>query len=183
MTNNIKEKYNKEVIPKLKEKFGYKNILAVPGIRKVVINTGFNPNEKSENFQEEASKSLALITGQRPSLKGARKAIAGFKIREGMTIGLMVTLRGPRMYDFLDKLVHIALPRSRDFKGLSLSNVDQAGNLNIGIKEHIIFPEISAENAKNIFGFQITVTTSAKSKEEGEELFRQLGFPLKSSNQ
>lgn len=177
--SQIKSKYNKETLSELKKKFNYNNELAVPRIKKVIVNTGFNPNEQGKEFQEEVSKSLALITGQKPSVKEARKAIAGFKIREGMVVGLTVTLRQKRMYDFLDRLVHIALPRSRDFRGLPLSNIDQAGNLNIGIKEHIIFPEISAENAKNIFGFQVTVVTTAKNKEEGGELFRLLGFPIK----
>jgi large subunit ribosomal protein L5 len=175
----LKEKYIKEIIPALKEKFGYKNNLAVPRILKVVLNTGFNPTLKDEKVQEEIANNLALIAGQKAVVRQARKSIAGFKIREGMGVGLSITLRGQKMYDFLDRLVNIALPRSRDFRGLPLKNIDQAGNLNVGIKEQIIFPEISAESAKNIFGFEITVVTTAKTRQEGIELFKLLGFPLK----
>lgn len=175
----LKEKYIKEVIPALKEKFGHKNNLAVPRILKVVLNTGFNPVLKDEKSQEEIANNLALIAGQKAVVRQARKSIAGFKIREGMGVGLSITLRGQKMYDFLDRLINIALPRSRDFRGLPLKNVDQAGNLNIGIKEQIIFSEISAESAKNIFGFEITAVTTAKTRQEGIELFKLLGFPLK----
>lgn len=179
MTNRLQEKYHKEAVPKLKEKFGYKNIFAVPKITKVVINTGFNPAAKDDKVQEEMARDLALLTGQKPTLRRARKAIAAFKIREGMTVGMAVTLRRKMMYDFLDRLISIALPRGRDFRGLSESCVDQAGNLNIGLKEQIIFPEISTESARAIFGLQVTVTTTAKTKKEGEELFKLLGFPIK----
>lgn len=175
----MKEKYIKEVIPALKEKLEYKNILAVPRIVKVVVNTGFNPAVRDEKAQKDMSDALTLITGQKAVSRQAKKAEAGFKIRQGMVVGLAVTLRGQRMYDFLDRLVHIALPRSRDFRGLPKSSVDQAGNLNIGIKEQIIFPEISAESAKSIFGLGVTVTTTAKTHKEGLELFKALGFPLK----
>jgi len=175
----LKEKYTKEVIPAMKEKLGYKNDLAVPRIAKVVINTGFNPVAKGEKVQEELAHDLSLITGQQSALRQARKAVSGFKTREGMIIGLAVTLRGQRMYDFLDRLIHIALPRGRDFRGLPEKNIDQAGNLNIGIREQIIFPEISAESARNIFGFEISIITTAKSRQEGMELFKLLGFPIK----
>jgi len=176
---SLKQKYTKEVIPKMKEKFGYKNDLAVPKILKAVVNTGFNPDKKNEKIQEEISNDIALITGQKPSSRQVKKAEAGFKIREGMIVGLAVTLRKKRMYDFLDRLVNIVLPRIRDFRGLSIKNVDKNGNLNIGIKEQIVFPEISAENVKNIFGLQVTAVTTASNQEEGLELFRLLGFPLK----
>jgi large subunit ribosomal protein L5 len=175
----LKDKYIKEVIPAMKEKFGYKNDLAVPRIEKVVVNTGFNPAVKDDKVQEEMIHDLALITGQKPAPRQAKKAIAGFKIRKGMTVGLVVTLRGQRMYDFLDRLINIALPRSRDFRGLPEKNIDQAGNLNIGIKEQIIFPEISAESARSIFGLEIAVVTTARNREEGVELFKLLGFPIK----
>ncbi len=176
---DIKEKYNQEVVPAMQEKFGYKNKLAAPRIIKVVVNTGFNPANKDENAQKEFLQHLTEITGQKPKACAARQSEAGFKIRQGMVIGYAVTLRRQRMYDFLNRLVHIALPRSRDFRGLNKSVIDQAGNLNIGIKEHIIFPEISAENARNIFGLQISVATSAKNETEGRELFSLLGFPIK----
>ncbi len=164
----------------MKEKFSYGNEWAVPRIQRVVVNIGFNPSLKEEKAQEELAKNLALIAGQKLALRQAKKAIAGFKIREGMPVGMVATLRKGKMYDFLDRLVHVALPRGRDFRGLPKSNVDQAGNLNIGIKEQIIFPEISAEHAKNIFGFEITVVTTAKNKKEGKALFKSLGFPLAS---
>jgi len=179
----LKDKYIKQVIPAMKEKFGYKNDLAVPRIVKVVVNTGFNPVTKGEKIQEELANDLALITGQKSAPRQAKKAVAGFKTRKGMVIGLVATLRGQRMYDFLDRLVNIALPRSRDFRGLPEKNIDQAGNLNIGVKEQIIFPEIAAESARNIFGFEISIITTAKSRQEGVELFKLLGFPLKLSKQ
>lgn len=178
----LKEKYIKEVIPTMKEKFGYKNNLAVPKIVKVVVNTGFSPMAKDEKIQKELTNDLSLITGQKPAPCQAKKAVAGFKTREGMIIGLTVTLRGERMYDFLDRLINIALPRSRDFRGLPEKNIDQAGNLNIGIKEQIIFPEISAESSRNIFGLEIAVVTTTKNRQKGIELFKLLGFPLKSKN-
>lgn len=176
---SLKEKYIKEVIPKMKEAFGYKNDLAVPRLVKVIINTGFNPGSKNEKAQKEMAQDLALITGQKSVVRQARKAEAGFNIKAGMPIGLMVSLRKQRMYDFLDRLIHIALPRSRDFRGLAKTNVDTNGNLNIGIREQIIFPEISAESAKSIFGFQITVVTTAPDRKQGLELFKLLGLPFK----
>lgn len=175
----LKEKYIKKVRPAMKEKFGYQNDLAVPRITKVVVNTGLDPNLKDEKRREEISHDLALITGQKAKLSPAKKAIASFKIRQGMIVGLTVTLRRRRMYDFLDRLIHVALPRSRDFYGLAEKNVDQAGNLNIGIKEQIIFPEISTESTKNIFGLEIAVVSSAKDHNQGLTLFKLLGFPVK----
>jgi large subunit ribosomal protein L5 len=175
----LKEKYTKEVIPKMKERFGYRNDLAVPKIIKVIVNTGFNPNTKDEKIRQEMANDLALITGQKANLCPAKKAEAAFKTRKGMIVGLMITLRGQRMYDFLDRLVHIVLPRSRDFHGLPEKNIDQSGNLNIGLKEQIVFPEISAESTKNIFGFEVAVVTTAKNHQRGVELFKLLGFPIK----
>jgi large subunit ribosomal protein L5 len=174
----LQEKYNKKVIPAMKESFGYKNNLAVPKITKVVINSGFSPNDIGEKMEEEISRGLTTIAAQKPAIRQAKKAIAGFKIRQGMNVGLAVTLRGKRMYDFLDRLIHIALPRTRDFRGINQKNIDHSGNLNIGIKEQIVFPEISTESAKNIFGFEIAVVTTAKKREEGLELFKLLGFPI-----
>ena len=174
----MKEKYNQEVLPKLKEKFGYRNIFSVPRITKVVINTGFNPSIKDEKAQQDIAHDLSLIAGQKPSAREAKKAISAFKIREKMVVGLAVTLRRQRMYDFLDRLVHISLPRSRDFHGVPEGRVDQNGNLNIGLKEQIIFPEISTESARSIFGLEISIVTTAKNREEGLELFKLLGFPI-----
>ena len=178
----LREKYIKKVIPAMKEKFGYKSDLAVPRITKVIINTGFNPAIKNEKMQQEIANDLALITSQKAMPCQTKKAEAGFKIRKGMIIGLKVSLRGQRMYDFLDRLINIVLPRGRDFRGLPEKNIDQAGNFNIGIKEQIIFPEISAEKTRNIFGFEIAVVSTAKSREEGVELFKLLGFPIKFIN-
>lgn len=181
----LKEKYKKEVIPKMMKKFGYKNIFQVPKIEKVVVNTGFGKKicgktgEEQKKIQEFILRDLSLITGQRPTLRKARKSIASFKLRKGMPIGAVCTLRKERMYDFLDRLIHIALPRSRDFKGISLKSIDKEGNLTIGIKEHIVFPEVSPEKIKFIFGLEVTIVTTAKSKKEAEELFRLLDFPLK----
>ncbi len=175
----LKEKYLKEAIPQMKEKFGYRSNLAVPRIEKVVLNTGFSPVIRDDKFQEEVAQDMAIITGQKPAFRQAKKSIAGFKTREGMKVGLAVTLRGQRMHDFLDRLIHIVLPRGRDFRGLDKKNIDQNGNLNIGMKEQIVFPEISAESARNIFGLEIAVVTTAKTKKEGKELFRLLGFPIK----
>lgn len=177
--SRLKEKYIKQVMPAMKEKFGYRNNLAIPRIEKAIVNTGFNPANKDEKVQEDIIRDLSLITGQKPAPRQARKAISAFKTRKGMTVGLAVTLRGEKMYHFLDRLISIALPRGRDFRGLPEKNIDQAGNLNIGIKEQIIFPEISAENARNIFSFEINIKTTANTHEEGLVLFKLLGFPIK----
>jgi len=181
----LKEKYNKEVIPEMKEKFGYKSVMAVPKIEKVVVNTGFGKliagktSSEQKQIRNTISSDLSVICGQRPYFIGSKKSISGFKVREGNLVAAAVTLRGSRMYDFLDRLIHIALPRSHDFRGLNPLSVDQGGNLTIGVKEHIMFPEIMPEKAKLSFGFEITVVTKAKTREEGLELLRLLGFPIK----
>jgi large subunit ribosomal protein L5 len=183
----LKEKYQKEVIPEMMAKFGYKNTMAVPRIEKVVINTSFGrlisgkTSEEQKKICQNISDDLSLICGQRPQITVAKKSISGFKIRKGLPLGARVTLRGQRMYDFLERLIHIGLPRSRDFRGIDQKSFDEKGNLTIGIKEQIIFPEILPEKAKNIFGLEITVVTTAKKKEEGIELLRLMGFPIKSS--
>lgn len=181
----LRERYKKVVIPAMMEKFGYKNIMAVPGIEKVVVNTGFGrllagkaPKEKRAIYKP-ILEALALIAGQRPALRQAKKSIAGFKIRKGNPVGALVTLRGKRMEDFLERLVHIALPRSRDFEGIKTSSFDREGNLTLGIKEHIAFPEVSAEKEKSIFGFEVVITTGTKNREQGTELLKLLGFPIK----
>ncbi len=173
----LKEKYKKIAVPKMKEKFGYKNDMAVPKIVKVVVNTGVG-SIKDEKQIEVIEKQLALIAGQKPAKRPAKKSIASFKIRQGALAGYSVTLRGQRMYDFLDRLIAIAIPRIGDFRGLNPDAVDEAGNFSIGIKEHTIFPEIGEEEIKMIFGFQATIVTSAKTKKEALELFRLLGFPF-----
>jgi len=181
----LKEKYEKEVIPKMMEIFGYKNKYQVPKIEKVILNTGFGKliSQKTEKEKEtiikEIMENLALISGQRPVLTKARKSISGFKVRKGQPLGAKVTLRGKRMYDFLERLIHFALPRSKDFKGIDRKSFDEKGNLTIGIREHIAFPEISLEKVKFIFGLEVTIVTNAKKKEEAIKLFELLGFPLK----
>ena len=179
--NNMKlqEKYRKHVIPAMKEKFGYRNDLAVPKIVKVVINVGTGKFRDNEKAIEDIRKSLASVAGQQPVFTLAKQSIANFKTRKGMKVGMKVTLRGKRMYDFLGRLIDFALPRSRDFRGLDEKIIDQSGNLAIGIKEHIIFPEISHEEVKTIFGFEVCVATNAKNRGEGTELFRLMGFPIK----
>jgi len=175
----LKEKYQKEVIPQMKEKFGYRNDLAVPKIEKVVINTGIGKFRQDQKAVEEIERALSLISGQKPVFTLAKKSISSFKIRKGMKVGFKVTLRGQRMYDFLERLIYLALPRSRDFRGIDQKSIDEKGNLTIGIKEHIIFPEISHEEVKTIFGLEISVITNAKRREEGLELLRLIGFPIK----
>lgn len=176
---NFKEKYNKEVISEMKKKFGFKNNLQVPVIEKVVVNAGIGKYIKDANMIKETVEALKTITGQKPVLTKSRKSIAGFKIREGLEVGVKVTLRGARKWEFLDRLVGASIPRIRDFQGIKETAIDEGGNLNIGIKEHTVFPEILPENVKNIMSLQVNVVTTAKNKEEGRELFRLLGFPIK----
>lgn len=175
----LQEKYRKQVIPAMKEKFGYRNDLAVPKIVKVVINVGTGKFRDNERAIEDIQRSLASVAGQQPVFTLAKQSIANFKTRKGMKVGMKVTLRGKMMYDFLGRLINFALPRSRDFRGLDEKIVDQNGNLSIGIKEHIIFPEISHEEVKTIFGFEVCVATNARNRGEGLELFRLIGFPIK----
>jgi len=177
----LKERYKEEILPKIIKKFGY-----CPKIEKVVVNIGFGrlisgkTPEEQRKIQDAILNDLALITGQRPILTEAKKSISSFKIRKGLSIGAQVTLRGKRMNDFLERLIQIALPRSRDFRGIDQRSIDKEGNLTIGIREHICFSEISPEKVKNIFGFEITVVTTAKNREEGIEFLKLIGFPIKS---
>lgn len=181
----LKEKYNKEVMPQMMEKFGYKSPMAVPRIKKVTVNTGFGrlvagkTSEEQKKIYTGILEDLTLICGQRPVLTEAKKSISGFKTRKGMPIGAMVTLRGRKMYDFLERVINIALPRSRDFRGIELKSFDKKGNLTAPIKEHIVFPEVLPEKIKTIFGFEITVVTTSKNREEGIELLKLMGFPIK----
>ena len=185
MMYKLKEKYKKEAVPAIMEKFGYKNEMAVPKIEKVVINSCFGRNisnktsKERENIQNLISGDLALISGQKPSLVKAKKSIAGFKLRKGIQIAARVTLRGNRMYDFLERLICLTLPRSRDFRGIDTKAIDEGGNLTIGFREHIAFPEIFTEKEKTIFGLEVTIVTNTKNKEEGLELYKLLGFPMK----
>jgi large subunit ribosomal protein L5 len=183
MTMNItsvKDKYDKIAVAEMKKKFGYKSAMAVPRIKKVVVNVGTGKIVKEGDKLDEVVNSITAITGQKPVKTKARKAISGFKVREGMEVGVKVTLRGTRMWQFIDRLVSATLPRTRDFQGINRKAVDKRGNLNLGLKEHMIFPEISPERVKYAFGLQVTVSTNAKSQEEGLELFKLIGFPIKS---
>jgi len=181
----LKERYNKKVVPEMMEKFGYKSRMAVPVIEKVVINTGFGKMISTKTSDEKKKtlsailKDLAAITGQTPVLTKARKSVSGFKIRRGMPIGAAVTLRRKRMFDFLERLINVTLPRSRDFQGLNKKSIDKGGNLTIAIKEQVSFPEILPERTKVIFGFEITIVTTAKNEKEGLEFLRLIGFPMK----
>lgn len=178
-TPRLLTKYRKEVIPAMMAKFGYKTPMAVPKIKKVVVNVGIGRISKDDKMIERINKDLAKITGQKPAVRKAKKSIAGFKIRSGVDVGLMVTLRGVRMYDFIDRLIAIALPRSRDFRGLNTGSFDKSGNLSIGIGEQSIFPEVTYESLKDIFSLGVTITTDSKSKEEGTELLKLFGFPIR----
>ncbi len=178
----LKDQYKKEVIKKMQEKFSFVNIFEVPKIEKAVINAGIGRFSKDKLYIKNVVDSLTAITGQKPILTKARQSISSFKIREGMVVGVSVVLRGDRMYDFLEKLIKITFPRVRDFRGILEKNVDRSGNLNIGIKEHIAFPEIRADQADNIFGLEIAIVTSAKNHKHGLELFKFLGFPFKKEN-
>lgn len=181
----LKEKYQKEVIPKMIEKFGYRSQMAVPKIEKVVVNSGFGrlvtgkANDEQKKISDFILEDLSLITGQKAVLTRAKKSIATFKTRKGMPVGVVVTLRGERMYDFLERFIYFALPRTRDFRGIEQKSIDAKGNLTHGLKEHTVFIEILPEKVKNIFGLEVTVVTTAKNKEEGMELLKLMGFPIK----
>ena len=161
----------------LKEKFGYTNVFASPRLVKIIVSTGVGKADK--NRKAVIEERLARITGQKASPRAAKQSIAQFKMRQGDVVGYQVTMRGNRMNDFLDKLIHIALPRTRDFRGLNATAIDDMGNLTIGIKDNTIFPETSDEDLKDVFGLAITLVTTAKTKEEAEAFFRHLGLPLK----
>ena len=175
---SLRNRYQEVVKPKLKTEFGLTNNMAVPRIAKVTVNIGVGKFLKEDSRLKEIQESLAVITGQKLMPRIARKAVASFKIREDMTIGYAATLRGEKMWSFLDRLVHTALPRVRDFQGIPIACVDQNGNLNMGLKEHAVFAEIIPEKVQTMFGFQIIITTTAQNAKEAEALFRGLGFPL-----
>lgn len=179
MMPRLLQKYRKEVIPAMQKEFGISNVMAVPKIEKVVINIGVGKISKDEKAIERIAKDMSLISGQKTVFRKAKKSISGFKIREGVNVGISVTLRGKRMYDFVDRFISIALPRSKDFRGIDRKNFDGMGNLNFGIKESSIFPEVNYENLKDIFGLQVTVMTNAGNKEKGAQLLKLMGFPIK----
>ncbi|MEK7138687.1 MAG: 50S ribosomal protein L5 [Patescibacteria group bacterium] len=175
------QKYRKEVIPALQKDFGIKNIMAVPKVEKIVVNVGIGKITKDDKAVARVVNDLSKLTGQKPVFRKAKKSIASFKIRQGMNIGLSATLRGKRMYDFVDRLISIALPRSKDFRGIDIKNFDKNGNLSLGIKESSIFPEVIYESLKDIFSLEVTVVTTAKEREKGIALLRLMGFPIKKS--
>jgi len=175
----MKEFYEKEVVPSLMETFKYKNIMQVPGLKKIVLNMGLGEAIHNIKILDSASEELAVISGQKPVIRRAKKSIAAFKLREGMPVGCMVTLRGKRMYDFFNKLVNVALPRVRDFRGISGKAMDGNGNYTLGITEQIIFPEIDYDKIDKIKGLNISIVTTAKTDEEGKELFKLMGMPFR----
>ena len=175
----LQDQYRAEIVPKLKEKFGYRNVMQVPRLSKVVVNMGLGDAIENVKVIETAAAEIAIITGQKPVVTKARKSIANFKLREGVPIGVMVTLRRDQMYHFLDKLIAIALPRVRDFKGVSPKGFDGRGNYTIGIKEQIMFPEVNYDKIDKIRGMNITIVTTARTDEEGLELLRLMGIPFR----
>jgi large subunit ribosomal protein L5 len=176
---DLRERYHQEIKPRLMEKFKYKNIHQIPKIEKIAVNMGLGEAVTNPKIIDQALEELALITGQRPKICKARKSIAGFKLRKGMPIGVMVTLRGKRMYDFLTRLIHVALPRVRDFKGLPRSGFDGRGNYTLGISDHTIFPEVDVSKIDKIKGMSITIVTTAKTDDEAYELLKELGMPFR----
>ncbi|MBW6502689.1 50S ribosomal protein L5 [bacterium] len=175
----LQEQYKAEIVPRLKEKFGYRNVMQVPRLSKIVVNMGLGDAIENVKVIETAADEIAIITGQKPVVTKARKSIANFKLREGVPIGVMVTLRRDRMYHFLDKLIAIALPRVRDFKGVSPRGFDGRGNYTLGIKEQIMFPEVNYDKIDKIRGMNITIVTTARTDEEGLELLRLVGIPFR----
>lgn len=175
----LADTYKKEIVPDLMKKFGYKSVMQVPHLHKIVVNMGVGDAVADPKILEEAVKELETITGQKPSIRKARKAISNFKLREGLNIGAKVTLRKERMYEFLDRLVNIALPRVRDFRGLSDKSFDGRGNYSLGIKEQIIFPEINVDRIGKVLGMDITIVTTAQSDNEAYELLQSFGVPFR----
>lgn len=175
----LKDKYKKEIIPALMKEFSYKNIMQAPKIKSIVLNVGMGEGIQDIKLIEAAVKELTTISGQKAVITRAKKSIAAFKLREGMPVGTKVTLRGDRMYEFLDKFISFALPRIRDFKGVSPKSFDGRGNYALGIKEQIIFPEISYDKISNMHGMDIIIVTSAKTNEEGRSLLRHMGMPFR----
>ena len=177
--NRLQERYENEVVKSLMEKFNYSSKMQAPKIEKIVLNIGVGDAVSNSKLLDDAVNELTLITGQKPVVTRAKKSIAGFKLREGQAIGCKVTLRGERMYEFLDKLVNVSLPRVRDFRGVSNNSFDGRGNYTLGIKEQLIFPEINFDKVNKLRGMDIVFVTTAKSDEEGRELLAQLGMPFK----
>ena len=179
MASRMKEKYLKEVVPALRKEFNYKNPMQVPGVHKVVVNIGMGEAIQNAKAMDAAVSDLATITGQRPVITRAKRSVAAFKLREGMQIGCMVTLRGERMYHFLDKLMNVALPRIRDFRGVSSEAFDGRGNYTLGLREQLVFPEIDYDKIDKVRGMEISIVTTARTDEEGRQLLKLMGMPFK----
>jgi large subunit ribosomal protein L5 len=175
----LQEQYHKKIAPKLQEKFGLRNAMQVPKITKIVINVGVGKVKDDKKKIDAVVADLAKITGQAVVKTQARKSISGFKVRQNQIVGLMCTLRGFRMYSFLDKLINVALPRVRDFQGVDQKNFDGRGNLHLGLKEHLVFPEISAEALEHIFSLEVSIVTNARKDELARELLKSMGFPFR----
>ena len=177
----LKEKYRAEIVPAMREQFGYTNVMQVPRVTKLTLNMGIGEGTHDAKAMEEASLQLGQITGQKPQVRRARKSVANFKLRTGMPVGLRVTLRGDRMYEMLDRLVSVALPRIRDFRGIAPQSFDGHGNYNLGVKEQIIFPEIDYDKIDRLRGLDIAITTTAKTDDEGRALLKLMGMPFRES--
>ena len=177
--SRLRERYQREIVPALAKEYSYKNVMAIPKLEKIVVNIGMGEAIQNAKLLDAAVDELGLITGQRPVVTRAKKSIASFKLRKGMTIGCMVTLRGERMYEFLDRMVSIALPRVRDFRGLSTKSFDGRGNYTIGLRDQLIFPEIDYAKVNKIKGMNITLATTAKTDDEARTLLRLLGIPFR----
>ena len=179
MASRLKEKYQKEVMPALQKEFNYSNPMQVPAINKVVVNIGMGEAIQNAKAMDAAVSDLASITGQRPVITRAKRSVAAFKLREGMQIGCMVTLRGERMYYFLDKLMNVALPRLRDFQGVSPEAFDGRGNYTLGLREQLVFPEIDYDKVDKVRGMEVSIVTTARTDEEGRQLLRLMGMPFR----
>ena len=177
--NTLKELYEKEIVPKLIEEFGYKNVMEVPKITKITLNMGVGEAAQDRKAMDGALSDMTAVSGQKPIVNNARKSVAGFKIREGWPIGCKVTLRNRRMYEFLDRLVAVAIPRMRDFRGLNPKSFDGRGNYSMGLREQIVFPEVDFDKVDKLRGMDITITTTAKTDDEARALLRAFNFPLK----
>ena len=178
MANRLKERYTAEIAPALNKKFGYKSVMQIPKLSKVIVNVGCGESKNNPKEIEAICKDIATITGQKPVTRKARKSVANFKLREGETVGVMVTLRGDKMYEFLDRLFSVALPRVRDFRGINPNSFDGRGNYAMGLKEQLIFPEIEYDKVDKIRGMNIVICTTATTDEEAKELLTQLGAPF-----
>ncbi len=179
MASRLKEKYQQEVVPALQKEFNYKNPMQVPGVHKVVVNIGMGEVIQNAKAMDAAVADLAAITGQRPVITRAKRSVAAFKLREGMQIGCMVTLRGDNMYQFFDKLLNVALPRLRDFQGVSAEAFDGRGNYTLGLREQLVFPEIDYDKVDKVRGMEVSIVTTARTDEEGRELLKLMGMPFK----